>query len=131
MSSICIFHCDNSSHSGYVNDYLRGELHQQHNNITFIRSYATQAHGHKPYIQIHNTLLTENNNIQVHVKTNRKKPTSCTDRDTKKKVIIHLTNQSAINQHRSSSTNTMIITERVANTCYQVFNVHNAVAESF
>jgi len=27
------------------------------NNITFIRSYATQAHGHKPYIQIHNTVI--------------------------------------------------------------------------
>ena len=28
-----------------------------YNNITFIRSYATQAHGHKPYIQIHNTVI--------------------------------------------------------------------------
>jgi len=30
-----------------------------HNNINiiFIRSYATQAHGHKPYIQIHNTVI--------------------------------------------------------------------------
>ena len=27
------------------------------NNITFIRLYATQAHGHKPYIQIHNTVI--------------------------------------------------------------------------
>jgi len=32
-------------------------LQQQHNNITFIRLYATQAHGHKPYIQIHNTVI--------------------------------------------------------------------------
>ena len=27
------------------------------NNITFIRLYATQAHGHKPYIQIHNMVI--------------------------------------------------------------------------
>ena len=27
------------------------------NNITFIRSYATQAHGHKPYIHIYNTVI--------------------------------------------------------------------------
>jgi len=59
------------------------------------------------------------------------KNSTCTDRDTKKKLIIHLTNQSAMNQHRSSSTNTMIITDRVTNIFYQVFNVHNAVAESF
>jgi len=53
------------------------------NNITFIRSYATQAHGHKPYIQIHNTVINwKNNNIHVHVKTNRKN-TTYTDRDTK------------------------------------------------
>jgi len=28
------------------------------NNITFIRLYATQAHVLKPYIQIHNTVIT-------------------------------------------------------------------------
>jgi len=27
------------------------------NNITCIRLYATQTHGHKPYIQIHNTVI--------------------------------------------------------------------------
>ena len=27
------------------------------NNITFIRPYATQAHGHKPYIHIYNTVI--------------------------------------------------------------------------
>ena len=56
------------------------------NNITFIRLYATQAHGHKPYIQIHNTVINwKKQNVHVHVKTNRKN-TTCTDRDTKKKV---------------------------------------------
>ena len=52
------------------------------NNITFIRSYATQAHGHKPYITYKYTIrwLTEK---QQHTSQNKQKNT---DRDTKKKV---------------------------------------------
>ena len=61
------------------------------NNITVIRSYATQAHGHKPYIQIHNTVINwENPNIHVHVKTNRKKTLHVQTEILRKKLIIHL-----------------------------------------
>ena len=54
-------------------------------NITFIRSYATQAHGHKPYIHIHNTAI---NWGKTHTRTrqNKQQNPTCTDRDTKKKV---------------------------------------------
>ena len=58
------------------------------NNITFIRSYATQAHGHKPYLQIHNTVI---NWKKTHTRTcqnTHKKNTTCTDRDTKKKLNV-------------------------------------------
>jgi len=61
-------------------------------NITFIRSYATQAHGHKPYIHIHNTAINwENPNIHVHVKTNRKNTLHVQTEILRKKLIIHLT----------------------------------------
>ena len=61
------------------------------NNIIFIRSYATQAHRHKPYIQIHNTVINwKKTNIHVHVKTNRNKDITCTDRDTKKKSWLYI-----------------------------------------
>jgi len=57
-------------------------------NITVIRPYATQAHGHTPYIQIHNTVI----NWETHTRTrqNKQKNPTCTDRDTKKKLIMHL-----------------------------------------
>ena len=56
------------------------------NNITFIRSYATQAHGHKPYIQIHNTVINLKKTTYTYMSKQTEKNTTCTDRDTKKKV---------------------------------------------
>ena len=60
-------------------------LYNKNINITVIRSYTTYAHGHKPYIQIHNMVLTEKN-IHIHVKTTRKN-TPCTDRKNVKNYI--------------------------------------------
>ena len=64
------------------------------NNITVITLYAAYAHGHKPYIQIHNMVLTEKNK-HIHVKTN-KKNTTCTDRDTKRNVKNYISLRMAL-----------------------------------
>ena len=56
------------------------------NNITVITLYATQAHGHKPYIKIHNTVINWKNPTYTYMSKQTEKNTTCTDRDTKIKV---------------------------------------------
>ena len=40
-------------------------------NITVIRPYATQAHGHTPYIQIHNTVINWEKNTYTSKQTEK------------------------------------------------------------
>jgi len=65
-------------------------LQQQHNNITFIRLYATQAHGHKPYIQIHNTVINCNNPPYPYMSKQIEKTLHVQTEILRKKLIIHL-----------------------------------------
>ena len=51
------------------------------NNITFIRPYATQAHGHKPYIHIYNTVINWKKPTYMYMSLQTEINTSCTDRD--------------------------------------------------
>ena len=61
-----------------------------YNNITFIRSYATQAHGHKPYIQIHNTVSNCNNPPYMYMSKQTEKTLHVQTEILRKKLIIHL-----------------------------------------
>ena len=52
---------------------------QNNNNIIFIRLYATQAHGHKPYIQIHNTVINWKKPTYRYMSKQTEKNTTCTE----------------------------------------------------
>ena len=59
-------------------------------NKTFIRSYATQAHGHKPYIQIHNTVINWKNPTYMYMSKQTEKTLHVQTEILRKKLIIHL-----------------------------------------
>ena len=60
------------------------------NNLTFIRSYATQAHGHKPYIQIHNTVINWKTQHTRTCQNKQKKTLYVQTEILRKNLIIHL-----------------------------------------
>jgi len=59
------------------------------NNITFIRLYATQAHGHKPYIQIHNTPINWKNPTYTYMSKQTEKTLHVQTEILRKKLIIY------------------------------------------
>ena len=65
-------------------------IQQQQQHITFTRSYATQAHGHKLYIQIHNMVITWKNPIYTYMSKQTETTLHVQTEILRKKLVIHL-----------------------------------------
>ena len=98
----CVLLCNDSFNVAYGGrghlsydagwDHVRTlDVLKQHNSITCIRSYATHAHGHKLYIQIHNTVINWKNPTYTYMSKQTEKHYKYRQIEIlRKQLIIHL-----------------------------------------